>query len=342
MLLFLASNTNKIFAQEQKFLFDDWSKYQKSMERFNSLADFHNEILIFKLLQFTAPFGGGYRETFLNNDGTSHSARISPRAGRGSGYTKLNKSQIEEINQKLSEFISKGYSRDLQPQDGKLYSAFVFYDGKNYLRFNFVGEIPNELQEVINFLNVEYEKSEKLELEAYINETKLLKEKYGDWVEKPGIIRPTSSGSGDFFNSNRNSTISVNGIQQLGKDKYLEEMPLYYALVFHPEARVISVSSGEGNRNDDPISTKGIGWILNGGYKIERKFFITHDAINGTITTEGKTYKLTEGNFLVVRMNKHWKPKITQLKVHLDKEFDIRSILERFKKELGDETLELP
>jgi hypothetical protein len=342
MLLFLAFNTNEIFAQEQKFSFDDRSKYQKSMERFNSLADFHNEILVFKLLQFTAPFGGAYFETFLNNDGTSHSARITTRARQATRRSTLSKPQVKEINQKLSAFISKGYSRDLQPQDGKLYSAFVFFDGKDYLRFNFVGEIPNELQEVIDFLNIEYEKSEKLRLEAYIDETKLLKEKYGDWIEKPGIIRPTSSGSGDFFNSNRNSTISVNGVQHLGKCKYMEEMPLYYALVFHPEARVISVSSGKGNRSDDPIWTKGIGWVLNGGYKIERKFFITHDAINGTITTEGKTYKLTEGNFLVIRMNKHWKPKITQLKVHLEKEPDIRSILERFKKELADEMLELP
>jgi hypothetical protein len=74
----------------------------------------------------------------------------------------------------------------------------------------------------------------------------------------------------------------------------------------------------------------------------EKEFLITYDAINGTITIKKSIYQLTEGNLFVIKMDDDWQPKVFQLDVFLDEPTDKQRIMERFRKELGDETLQLP
>ena len=90
------------------------------------------------------------------------------------------------------------------------------------------------------------------------------------------------------------------------------EMPIYYALVFYPEGRIISGVGG--NRSSDPISKNGIGWAISKGYEKEREFVVEYNAIDFSIKIENSDYQLKKGNLFVVRIDKDWKPQVSQYK----------------------------
>lgn len=341
IFLFSVYDTAFVNAQEQK---DDLSKYFESIEQFNRVADHRSETLIFKLLQFNAPYRGGYYETSLSNNGKIYAARVTPFAIQNSRRANLSKSQINEIKRKLSNFFSQNITQSAQPQDEQLYSALVFNDNQKFSRYNFIGQIPNELQEIIDFLKVEFEKSEKQEYEAFLEQGKLLKEKYGDWQEKTELLH-TSRGFGKLENNNA-VLLYLSGLRQPIKDNRPPEIPIYYSLVFYPEGRIIGGAVGRRGRSDNPISSSGIKWALpkkgDESNETEKEFLITYDAINGTITIKKSIYQLTRGNLFVIKMDDDWRPKVSQLDVYLDKPTDKQTVMERFRKELGDETLQLP
>jgi hypothetical protein len=295
--------------------------------------------LVFRLLQFNAPFRGGYQETSLDKNGNSISVRVTAFARQAGRHAFLSQLQIKEIKQKLFDLSLIINSQSVEPQETQLYSAFVFNDGQKFSRYNFIGEIPIELQQILNFLKVEFEKAEKKEYEEFIEQGKLLKEKYGDWLETPWIIKPSAVGFKSLKTENT-ALLYLKGVRQPVKENNKSEIPLYYALVFYPKGRIIGGAVAAGGRSDNPISGNGISWTLSEGYKPEKQLIIKYDAIKGTIEIEKSVYQLAKGNLFSVKMDKNWKPQITQLKVYLDKSTDEQNVIALFRKEMNDETIE--
>jgi hypothetical protein len=310
-----------------------------SIESFNRAADYKDDKIIFRFLQFRAPYSQIYQQTFINKDGSASSVTVTPFSKRNGRFTKLTESQTGEIRKKLSDFVSRENNQNSPVIDEQLYSVFVFNDGQKSVRYNFSGQIPYEIRQIIDLLDGEFNKSEKIRYEEFLEQGKLLKEKYGDWLNKAGIVRPGSSGSYSLKNENT-TTLWLKGFRQpVSEDKKIQ-IPVYYALIFYPEGRTIG-GAGGGNRSDDPLSTNGISWAISAGYEREKEFVIEYNAVNFSVKIENSNYQLRKGNLFIIRIGKDWKPQISQLKTYLDKPADEKSVIALFNKELSGELLEL-
>lgn len=350
LLILTFSGVITTMAQTQK---DPLLEFQESIAYFNQIANSNSKTLVFKLLQFTAPFRGGYHETYLDKSGYSYSVRVGPFARQAQRNADLTKSKVKEIKKDLLDIGSKYCVRNPGSQDGQPYSSLIFKKGQKFLRCDFTGKIPDKLQKMLDSLKVEYEKAGKIWYEKYQEEERLLKEKYGDWLEKPGIVRPGTSGSISIKNENT-SLIYLKGIFQQVKNDRPPEIPLFYGLVFYPKA--LLVGGAGGGRSSDPISSFGMSWdSLKKKYswkrqirgvpgkfnKPDHQLIVEYNAINGTVSIKNSIYRITDGNLFVIRIDKNWNPKVVQLKIHLDKIPKDQQILELFKQELNDNTLEL-
>lgn len=330
------------FGQQQQT--NSFFESLNSFESFEQKANFHQVGLLFKVMQFRAPYGGGYNGTSLMKDGKAFNARFTPFAIQNSRRAELDNAQVEQLKQKLAAF-TENLSPDAScPVDKELYTAFIVATGAGYSRYNFVGEIPASLQIVLDSLKTEFEKAEAKEYEEFLATEKLLKEKYGDWLNKPGIVRPASSGFQTLTN-NRKILLNLKGYLQPIKNEKPTEIPLYYALVNYPAGRTLGGAGG--GRSSDPISANGITWSLakNGemdSQETQRKLEIEYNALNGTIRVADKIYKLSEGNLFYIEMTQDWRAQIEQFKINLTQPITNQTALDYFKFQLKDETLELP
>lgn len=335
LYLFLSANSSAQETVEPNF-----ARLDSLVERFNRAADYKDEKIVFKLLQFNAPYNGAYQFTFLNKDGKASTSTVTAFSTRNGRRASLSQSQTEEIKKKLSDFVSSRQDYPDSPMvDGQLYSTLVFNDGQKFVRYNFNGQVPYELQQLIDFLDEEFNKAEKIRYEEYLEEERILKEKYGDWLNKPGIVRPGTSGGIGLQNENT-ALLSQRGFRQPVSDDKKTEIPIYYALVFYPaDGRMIGGAGS--SRSSDPISRNGIGWAISKGYEREKEFIIQYDAINFSVKIEDMDYRLKKGNLFIVRFDSDWKPKISQLKIFLDQPTGEKNVIALFNKELGGETLKL-
>jgi hypothetical protein len=334
-----------IFAQESEKDYSKFFEYQKSFERFNDIAASNADKLIFKLLQFKAPYGGVYQETYVSKEGKAVSYRMTPYARQAGNWADLTDLNIKEINRQISILNSNVPNEKLEPINGQLYSTLIFNDGQKVRRYDFVGQIPAELKSILDFLKVEFEKADKLEMEKFAEEGRILKEKYGDWQNKIGLLRSTSDGASNLKFSNTVLKY-LKGLRQPIKDNRQSEIPIYYALIFYPEGRLTGGATGKGNRSDNPIYSSGVTWTLsektNKGEEIKKELLLTYNAIDETLRIEGKVYQLGKGNLLVIKMNNQWQPETVQLNVYLDKAIEEREVIMEFEKKLNVNLLQFP
>jgi hypothetical protein len=334
MILLTTFFTLNVAAQEQT---NSPLDYFNKLEYFNEVANRNSESRVFKLLQFNAPFRGGYYETNVSENGDVFSVRVTPFARQASRRAKLDESQIKEIKQTLSELISSNCIENLQPQDGEPYAALVFNKGKSFVRCDFIGALPHQLQKIKDFLNVEYKKEEKKWIEEVEAKEKLARAKYGDWEKNPQGIRYSTSGMRSLENK-RASFLYLKGKQQPVNENS-KEIPLYYALVIYPNGRIIG-GAGGGTWSFEPISRNGITWaIAENSYKPEKELLVEYNVIDYTISVQNKVYQLKRGNLFIIKFDEDWKLQVTQLKDFVKEPVSDQTILSIFGKELGENLL---
>jgi hypothetical protein len=335
MILLTTFMTLSIAAQEQT---NNPFDYLGKLEYFNQVANRNSESTIFKLLQFNAPFRGGYYETNLNENGDVFSVRVTPFARQAGHGAKLDESQIKELKQALSELISTNCLENLAPQDGEPYATLVFNNGKSFVRCNFIGEIPDALQKIKDFLNVEYEKAEKKEMEEIEAKEKLVRAKYGDWEKNPQGIRASTSGTRNLENKGA-SLLYLKGKQQPVNENS-KEIPLYYALVLYPEEAHIVGGGGGVNWSFEPISRNGFTWAIGeNSYKPEKRLLVEYNVIDYTISVENKVYQLKRGNLFIIKFDEDWNLQVTQLSNPVKEPSSDQAILSIFGKKLGENLL---
>jgi hypothetical protein len=321
-----------IVAQEQK---NDLLDFQTSPEYIDQIAANRSKTLVFKLLQFEAPFRGGYHETFLDKTGKTSDARVLPFARQMSRFAVLSKSQIKAIREKLVALIAKTTVRNPQSTKGERYAVLVIYDGQKKIRIDFAGQIPAELQEIKDLLNLEYQKAEKIWYENFLKLERENKEKYGNWLETPGILRPATSGSQSVKNE-RAVFMYRRAMRQPVTEKS-PQIPLYYALVFYSEGFVRG-GAGGGTWGFEPVSRTGITWATGNNYKKPGKqLVIEYNAISGELLIGEKRFALSAGNLFIIRMNKKWQPQVEQLNERIDEDTALKKGLDVFGKTLGRE-----
>jgi hypothetical protein len=309
---------------------------RNSMEWFNEAANFESKTLLFKVLQFTAPYPGYYEETSLDITGNAFSARIVPDwATQGIQSATLQSVRLNQVREMLLQLYLPATSTQLEPQAGQLHSAFVFYDGSSYRHLRFNGDVPAQLQAILEIVQKELIAAAKVRAEEFMAHSKLMEETYGDWKNRDGITVPNSSRMRGFQNS-RGLLIGLLGQRKATSPAEPLVVSIYHAIVLYPAG---GVTGGAGGRNwsDDPVSRNGVSWTLpnsagsSSDNTSRRELEIEHNAIDETVRIDGKTYYLSQGNLFIIRMGEDWKPAVTQLNERLSESASEQDVLDRFK-----------
>jgi hypothetical protein len=144
-----------------------------SLRWFEDDANRRQDTLLFKSLEYTAPYAGLYFELRLDKDGNAFTARIVPNwAVQNSRHGKLTAEQIEEVKRMLAAPYFQSPTSPGAPERGERYTAFVFFKGGDYARSDYSGPLPVEVREVVDFVKAEIERQEKLRHEKWLEEQK--------------------------------------------------------------------------------------------------------------------------------------------------------------------------
>ena len=309
---------------------------RNSIEWFRIDADFHTKPLLLKMLQFTAPYPGYYQQTGLNTDGTAFTARNVPNwAVQSSGHAILSDALLTQVKQMLAQIDFSPTPGFIEPEPNRLHTIFVFYNGHDYVRLNYNGPNPAQIDAIIALLNKEFRATERAREEEIAAHRKLMLESYGDWQNRPGI----TLNAGAMVNGckgNRTLVVSVAGQRKPAASSSLVNVSLYHALVFYPMTAVL-IGSGSGGRwSDDPVQSNVLIWrVPNGNGPLSegnsKQVEVLHNAIDATITIANKTYRLADGNMFVIRVGADWQPTVTQLKEVFEEQATSHTSLNRFK-----------
>jgi hypothetical protein len=309
---------------------------RKPIDWFYQDANYHSKTLLLKVVQFTAPYPGYYQELSLDSNGNAFTGRIVPDwAIQGSENAKLENVLLNQIRRTLAHLNLPSASPVLEPQTGQVHTAFVFYDGNAYLRFNFNGTIPAQVDAILEIIRKELVSAAKVRLEQFVAHHKLMEETYGDWQNRIGVTL-VSGGQMHGCKGNVALLLTLAGQRKPAPTGAPTAVSIYHALVFYPGGSVTG-SGGGGNWSDDPVSSQVVIWTLpskTGSFSenaSQRKLEITHNAIEATVTIEGKTYQLNHGNMFIIRMDDNWNPIVTQLNVKYEEHTTQQTMLGRFK-----------
>jgi hypothetical protein len=313
---------------------------RKPIDSFYADADYHSKTLLLKVLQFRAPYPGYYEQTSVDTNGVAFTARIVPNwAVQASVHAKLDEARLAQIRQMLGELLLT--ASVVEPQPGQLHSAFVFSDGHDFLRFDYNGPNPAQIEAILTILHQEFMAAARAQREELAAHNKRMRETYGDWENRAGITR----NAGGVMNVCKGSSAVV--VLTAGQRKtFTSSSPLavsvYHALVFYPSAPLAGAGSG-GRWSDDPVQSYVLIWRLpnvDGSFSAEspeRKFEILHNAIDATVTIGGKIFQLSNGNMFVVRLGADWLPTVTQLREVFEEQTTPQASLDRFKALLKDD-----
>jgi len=312
----------------------------KSLDDFNRDADYHSKTLLVKLLQFTAPYPGFYQQTTLDSNGTAFTARVVPNwAVQNSVNAKLDNALLDQIRQLLAQLRLSSTPAAVETQRGQLHSAFVFYDGQDFLRLNFNGPVPAQVDAIVAILQKQFTAAGKAQSEELAAHQKLMRETYGDWQSRAGLT--VNAGIGMHRCKGDGALVVSTSGRRNDPTGSPVAVSLYHVLVFYSGA-VVSGSGSGGRWSDDPVQSTVVMWTpmyadgLFTENALQRKLEILNNAIDGTVTIAGKTYRLADGNMFVVRMGRDWLPTVTQLKEVLADPATPEASLERFKAILKD------
>ena len=324
-------------ASSQEKTEDSYTRLSQSFDTFNQNVNHRSDDLLFRFFQFRGRYGGSYQYTDIKQDGNSFTVRVTPFAYQNGRKATLSAGNIDNLKQKLLDFSFSQVGKEIEPKDDELYSAFVFQNKGNFVRLNFSGHIPSEIQAILDLLNVEFEKADKKYSEEINAKEKLVREKYGDWENNPKNVRYSTSGSRSLKNKNT-SLLYLKGKQQPVTENS-QEIPLYYALVLYANGKIVG-GAGGGTWSFEPISRDGISWaITDGSYKPEKQLVIEYNVIDGTISIENKVYELKRGKLFIIKFDENWKLDVKQLNDFLQEPINDQTILYAFEKELDEKLL---
>lgn len=302
------------FGQEQR---TNVLTERKPIDWFYQDANYHSKTLLLKLLQFTAPYPGHYQETALDTNGTAFNARIVPNwAVQASVSAKLNGAVLDQIRQMLAQLNVPATPAVLEPKEGQLHSAFIFYDGHDFLRLNYNGPIPAQIEAIRAILDKEFMAASRARQEEFAAHQKLMRETYGDWKNRDGVTINASNQMHGCKGTRALLMLTAGQRKTVGISSPVA-VSVYHALVFYLDGAVTASGSG-GRWGDDPVQSNVVTWTLpnadgsSSENSTERKFEILNNAIDATVTIAGKTYQLNAGNMFVVRIGADWLPTVTQ------------------------------
>jgi hypothetical protein len=146
---------------------------EPSLRWFEDDANSHGGTLLFKSLEYAAPYSGLYFELILDKEGNAFMARVVPNwAVQGSRRGKLSAGQLEEVRRMLAAPYFRSTPSPMKPKSGERYTAFVFLRGSDYARYDYSGPLPAEVREAVEFVSAEIERQEALRLEKWFEEQK--------------------------------------------------------------------------------------------------------------------------------------------------------------------------
>ncbi len=307
---------------------------RKPIDWFYADANHHSKTLLLKALQFTAPDPNFYEELSIDNNGNAFGARIVPnRAVQGSEDAKLDLSLLDQIRQMLGELNLPSSATALEPKPGQLHTAFIFFDGNTYMRFNFNGVIPAQVEAILEIVRKQLIAAAKVKMEQFAAHHTLMEKTYGDWQNRSGI---TLVWGGQMHGCKGNRALLLTLAGQRKTTTASTAVSIYHALVFHPVGAITGSGSG-GSWSDDPVSSEVVIWTLpnaTGSFSenaSERKLEIRHNAIEANVTIAGKTYQLSRGNMFIIRIGDDWTPIVSQLSEELEDHATQQTALDRFK-----------
>jgi hypothetical protein len=160
LLLFAALliSVQACFAQEQRKTGNILD--EMTLKEFNDAANARQEDLLLKALWYIAPYDRVYHVVVLTQDGMAYTAREVPHAHQASKWGRLSAEQLEEVRRMLANPNLKPGSDPLKFHKGKAHTAFVFFNGDAYARYDYVGSLPSEVQGVLDFVRSEIERQE--------------------------------------------------------------------------------------------------------------------------------------------------------------------------------------
>jgi hypothetical protein len=211
---------------------------RKSIDWFHVDANYHPNTLLFKLLRFNAPFPGYYEETSLQTNGDAFGARIVPDwAVQGSVGAKLDGALLAQIKQMLTQLRVLYTPVVVDPLPGQMHSIFIFYDGHDFLRLNYNGPHPAQIDAVLAILRKEFTVATQARLDEIAAHQKSMRETYGDWQNRPGI----TINSGSLMHVCKGDgalVVFTEGQRKTAATGSLVTISLYHALIFYPSAEM--------------------------------------------------------------------------------------------------------
>ena len=309
---------------------------RKPIDWFYDDANFHSNTLLLKVLQFTAPYPGYYQATSLDKDGNAFSGRIVPDwAVQGSQNAKFDAALLSQVRQMMAQLDIPSTPAVIEPQPGQVHTAIIFYEGGNLSRLSYNGPIPEQLNAILEIIREELLAAAKNRLEEFAAHQRLMEETYGDWQNRNGITLVRVSRM-HGCKGNRALIVTMTGQRKSTGTAEPSQVSVYHALVFYPGGAVTGSGSG-GRSSDDPVSSEVVIWTLPNAMGLssentsERKLEILYDAIEATVTVDGKTFELSRGNMFIIRIDDNWVPTASQLNEKLDEPATPQSALDKFK-----------
>jgi hypothetical protein len=248
---------------------------------------------------------------------------------------KLDTALLAQIKQMLGELTLPSTAASLEPQPGQLHSVFTFYDGRDFVRLNYNGPIPGQVDAILAILRKEFVAANKARIDEFLAHEKLIKETYGDWLNRSGITI-NAGGQMHGCKGDRALMVLTAGQQKTDVTASPTAVSVYHALVFYPGGPVMGAGSG-GRWGDDPVQSYVVIWKFpnaDGSWlenTTERKLEILHNAIDATVTVSGKTYRLDNGNMFIIRFDTDWRVTVTQLHDRFEEQATPQTSLNRFK-----------
>lgn len=129
---------------------------EPALKEFNASANTHHDNLLLQALWYEAPYPGYYQYLRLDKDGNALTCQVVPDwAMQALSSGKLSAEQLERVKSMLSNSSLKPDAPPLKIEKGERHTAFVFLNGDDYVRYDYVGSPPPEAQEVLSFVKAE-------------------------------------------------------------------------------------------------------------------------------------------------------------------------------------------
>jgi hypothetical protein len=303
-----------------------------SRERFNEYANRDSDALLLRVMQHPSPYPGHWNELSLKKDGSALSARIVPDwAVQGSKHATLTHTQVDEVRQMIANLLFESKNEPAL-RTGDTNTVFVFFDGQGCRRVDLGNEVPSGVRKIMDFINGEILAQEEARWEEVEKHEKRVRQVYGHWEDKEGVVVPDSFSSYSLSDVFRGQLVVVVGRQRVSDTAY-KKLSLYSAVVIHPEAALILAGGCGGRWGFDPVAKHCLAWTAsNSSTNIGRPCLeINYNAVENTVSVGSNIFSRVNGNLFLIQLDDHWNPTMSQLKAHLREQTEPDGILRLFK-----------